>query len=370
MTEPAMKADPGAGEALGPAGRVVPGAAADRAEGITAPTPPMRAITQEGYGSVEVLRAATIDAPTAADLGPQEVLVRVRAAGLDRGTWHMMTGHPAMIRLFGRAMGFGLRGPTRPVPGLDLAGTVEAIGAEVHRFAVGDEVFGIGKGTFAEFSVAPEDKLSPKPAALTFEQAAVVPISGLTALQGLRDAGRLRAGQSVLILGASGGVGSYAVQIAKAMGAEVTGVCSTAKVDLVRALGADHVVDHQRGAFDESGRRYDLILDIGGHTPLRRLRRSLTRRGTLVVVGSETGGKLLGGFDRSLRAVAWSPFVSQRLTMLVSKETHVDLEPLAAMIDAGQLTPSVDRIYPLAEVPEAMRRLEAGEVRGKVAIAI
>ena len=366
MTEPAAQTDQGARHAT----RVASGAAVGEADRMTNPTTTMRAITQHGYGSADVLHPATIPAPTPADLGPREVLVRVRAAGLDRGTWHMMTGHPAMIRLFGRAMGFGLRGPTRPVPGLDLAGTVEAIGAEVTRFGVGDEVFGIGKGTFAELTVAPEDKLAPKPAGLTVEQAAVVPISGLTALQGLRDAGRLQAGQSVLILGASGGVGSYAVQIAKAMGAEVTGVCSTAKVELVRALGADHVVDYQLGEFDESGRHYDLILDIGGHNSLRRLRRSLTPRGTLVVVGSETGGKLLGGFDRSLRAVAWSPFVPQRLTMLMSKETHVDLLPLTEMIEAGQIMPSVDRTYALAEVPDAMRRLEAGDVKGKVAITI
>lgn len=343
---------------------------ADEAGGVQPPTPTMRAITQRRYGSADVLRPDTIDAPQAGALGARDVLVRVHAAGLDRGTWHMMTGRPSMIRLTGRAMGFGLRAPTNPVPGLDLAGTVEAIGAEVTRFAVGDEVYGIGKGSFAELAVAPEDKLARKPTTLTFEQAATVPVSGLTAIQGLRDSGRLEAGQTVLILGASGGVGSYAVQIAKAMGAEVTGVCSTAKVDLVRSLGADHVVDYENEDFDSSGRRYDLIVDIGGHNSLRRLRRSLTPRGTLVVVGSETGGKVLGGFDRSLRAVAWSPFVSQRLTMLVSKETHVDLEPLTEMIEAGQITPSIDSTFSLDEVPDAMRRLEAGEVRGKVAITI
>jgi NADPH:quinone reductase-like Zn-dependent oxidoreductase len=327
----------------------------------------MRAITQDTYGSADVLRLAEIDPPTPA---ADEVLVQVRAAGMDRGTWHVMTGRPYMIRVLGAGMGFGLRGPKSRVPGLDTAGTVAAVGAEVTRFAVGDEVFGIGKGTFAEYAVAKEDKLAPKPPSCTFEQAAVVPVSGLTAIQGLRDTGRLEAGQRVLIIGASGGVGTYAVQIAKAFGAEVTGVCSTAKADLVRSLGADHVIDYTREDFADGATRYDLIFDIGGNSRLSRLRRVLTPKGTLAIVGGESAGRLLGGFDRQLRAVALSPFVSQRLAMVVSKEHHADLAPLTELIESGAVVPSIDRVYPLEEVPEAMRRLEAGNVQGKLAISV
>ncbi len=328
------------------------------------PPSPMPAITQERYGSAAVLRPASLDVP---EIAEDEVLVQVRAAGLDRGTWHLMTGRPYMIRI----MGFGLRGPKSRVPGLDLAGTVVRVGAKVTRFAPGDDVFGIGKGSFAGFAAASESKLAHKPAGLAFEQAAVVPVSGLTAIQALRDAGRIRPGQKVLIVGASGGVGSYAVQLAKAFGAaEVTGVCSTAKVDLVRALGADHVIDYTREDFSETGRRYDLILDIGGNAKLSRLRRALTPRGTLVIVGGEQGGRWTGGFGRQLRAVALSPFVRQRLTMMISKEHHADLERLTELIDAGAVVPVIDETYPLERVPEAMRRLEAGSVRGKTAILI
>jgi NADPH:quinone reductase-like Zn-dependent oxidoreductase len=267
-------------------------------------------------------------------------------------------------------MGFGFRRPKNPVPGLDVAGTVVAVGSAVTRFQAGDEVFGIGRGSFAEYAAAREDKLAHKPAGLTFEQAAVVPISALTAIQGLRDAGRIQAGQQVLIVGASGGVGTYAVQLAKAFGAEVTGVCSTAKVDLVRSIGADHVIDYTREDFAGGDKRYDLILDIGGNSPLSRLRRALRRTGTLVIVGGEGGGRLIGGFDRQLRALALSRFVRQRLTMLASKEHYADLEPLSRLIEAGQVTPVIDKTYPLAEVPDAMRHLEAGHARGKIAITI
>jgi len=321
----------------------------------------MRAIVQDAYGSVEVLRLAEIDKP---DIAASEVLVQVRAAGMDRGTWHLMTGQPYLMRL----MGFGLRGPKNPVPGLDVAGVVAAIGAGVTRFQPGDEVFGIARGSFAEYAAAREDKLAAKPANLSFEQAAVVPISGSTALQGLRDAGRVEEGQKVLVVGASGGVGSYAVQLAKAFGAQVTGVCSTAKVDLVRSLGADDVIDYTREDFADGSRRYDLILDVGGNSRLSRLRRALTPTGTLVIVGGEEGGKLTGGFGRQLRASVLSLFVRQQLTMLVSKEHHSYLDELRPLLEAGQVTPAVDTTYPLADVPAAMRHLTAGRVRGKIAI--
>jgi len=323
----------------------------------------MRAIVQDAYGSTDVLRLAEIDKP---DIAANEVLVKVRAAGLDRGTWHLLTGRPYLMRL----IGFGFRRPKNPVPGLDVAGVVVAVGAEVTRFQVGDEVFGIARGSFAEYAAALEDKLAHKPTNLSFEQAAVVPISASTALQGLRDAGRVEAGQKVLVIGASGGVGTYVVQLAKAFGAEVTGVCSTAKVDLVRSIGADHVIDYTRENFADGSQRYDLILDIGGNSRLSRLRRALTPTGTLVIVGGEEGGKLTGGFERTLRAPVLSLFVRQRLTMLTNKEHHTYLEALRPLIEAGQVTPAVDKTYPLAEVPDAMRHLEAGHARGKIVITI
>jgi NADPH:quinone reductase-like Zn-dependent oxidoreductase len=327
-------------------------------------TTTMRAVTQVAYGGPEVLRPVEHEpVPT---IAADEVLVRVHAAGVDRGTWHLMTGTPYLLRL----LGFGFRRPKARVAGFDVAGTVEVVGAEVTRFEVGDEVFGIAKGSFAELAAAKEDKLAPKPRSLSFEQAAVVPISGLTAIQGLRDAGRIAAGQRVLVLGASGGVGSYAVQIAKAYGAEVTGVCSAGKADLVRSLGADEVLDHAVDDGTDGTRRWDLIFDGGGGHSLRHQRKALARRGTLVLVGSEAGGRITGGFGRSLRAVALSPFVPQRLTMLVSKEHHADLAPLTELIEAGKVLPALERTYELAQVPEALRRLAAGEVRGKLAIRV
>ncbi|WP_109508676.1 NAD(P)-dependent alcohol dehydrogenase [Nocardioides speluncae] len=322
----------------------------------------MRAIVQDKYGSADVLRLGEVDRPAIAE---DEVLIKVRAAGLDRGTWHLMAGLPYLMRL-----AFGFRGPRNPVPGLDVAGTVTAVGASVTRFSEGDEVYGISRGSFAEYAAAREDKVARKPASLTFDQAAVVPISGGTALQALTDAGRVVAGQRVLIIGASGGVGSFAVQLAKAFDAEVTGVCSTPKLDLVRALGASHVIDYTREDFADGTNTYDLILDIGGNPSLPRLRRALTPTGTLVIVGGEDGGKVTGGFGQSLRAPLLSLFVRQRLTMLVSKERASDLELLAPLLEAGKVIPSVDRTYPLDQVPEAMRYLESGQVRGKVAIVL
>jgi len=294
------------------------------------------------------------------------VLIEVHAAGVDRGTWHLMTGRPYLMRI----MGFGFRRPKNPVAGVDVAGTVVEVGSEVTKFAVGDEVFGISRGSFAEYAPAHEDKLAHKPANLTFEQAAVVPISGITALQSLLDTGRLQPGAKVLVIGASGGVGTYAVQLAKAVGAEVTGVCSTAKLDFVRSLGADHVLDYTNDDFADGTQAYDLILDAGGNSKLRRLRRALAPNGTLVIVGGESRGNVTGGFGRQLRAPVLSLFVHQRLAMHVTKERGADLERLMPYLECGDVIPSIDRTYPLAEVPEALRRLESGHVRGKVAIAV
>jgi NADPH:quinone reductase-like Zn-dependent oxidoreductase len=323
----------------------------------------MKAIVRDTYGSADVLELKDIDIPEIAD---EEVLVRVHAAGVGRDVWHIMTGLPYPIRL----AGYGLRAPKNPVIGSDVAGVVEAVGKNVTRFRPGDEVFGIGKGSYAEYVCAREDKLAPKSTSLTFEQAAVVAIMGSTALQALRDHGKVRPGQEVLIIGASGGVGTYAVQIAKAFGAHVTGVCSTAKVEMVLSIGADHVIDYTQEDFAESDQRYDLILDIGGNSSLSRLRRALASRGTLVIVGGEGGGRWLGGTDRQLRAMMLSPFVSQKLGTFVNKENHEDLIVLKELIESGKITPVIDRTYPLAEVPEAIRYLEGGHARGKVVVTV
>jgi NADPH:quinone reductase-like Zn-dependent oxidoreductase len=323
----------------------------------------MRAIVQDRYGSTDVLELRDIDRPGIAD---DEVLVRVYAAGVDRGVWHLMTGLAYPIRL----AGYGLRAPKTPTPGTDLAGVVEAVGKDVTRFEPGDEVLGIGKGAFAEYGRAPERKLVHKPADLTFEQAAVVSISGLTALQGLRDKAKVRPGQKVLIIGASGGVGTYAVQLARAFGAEVTGVASTTKVDLVRSLGADHVIDYTRDDFADGTQRYDVILDIGGNASLSRLRRALAPTGTLVLVGGEAGGRWLGGLDRQLRALLLSPFVRQKLRSLLSRENREDILVLTELIQGGKVTPVIDRVYDLSEAPKAIRYLEEGHASGKVVVRV
>jgi NADPH:quinone reductase-like Zn-dependent oxidoreductase len=263
-----------------------------------------------------------------------------------------------------------LRAPKNPVLGADVAGVVHAVGKEVSGFRPGDEVFGIAKGSYAEYARASADRLAPKPANLTFEQAAVVAISGLTALQGLRDHARVRPNQKVLIVGASGGVGTYAVQVAKVFGAHVTGVCSTAKVDLVRSLGADHVIDYMREDFADGQQRYEAILDVGGNASLSRLRRALTPEGTLVIVGGETDGRWLGGTDRQLRALVLSRFVGQKLGTFVSRENHGDLMVLKELIEAEKVTPVVDRAYPLSDVPDAIRYLREGRPRGKVVITV
>jgi NADPH:quinone reductase-like Zn-dependent oxidoreductase len=323
----------------------------------------MKAIVRDTYGSPDVLQLKDIDKPEITD---DEVLVRVHAAGVGRDVWHIMTGLPYPIRL----AGYGLRAPKNPVLGSDVAGMVEAVGKNVTRFQPDDEVFGIGKGSYAEYVCARENKLAPKPANLTFEQAAVVAICGLTALQGLRDHGRVEPGQKALIIGASGGVGTYAVQLAKAFGAHVTGVCSTKKVEMVRSIGADHVIDYTQEDFAEGDQRYDLILDIGGNSSLARLRRALTARGTLVIVGGETDGRWLGGTDRQLRALMLSRFVGQKLGTFVSSENHEDMIVLKDLTESGKLTPVIDRTYPLSEVPEAIRYLEQGHARGKVVITV
>jgi NADPH:quinone reductase-like Zn-dependent oxidoreductase len=321
----------------------------------------MRAIVQHRYGTSPE-KVLTLEQAATPAIAANEVLVQVRAAGVDRGTWHLMAGQPYLMRL----LGFGLRGPKTPVPGLDLAGVVVAAGADVTGFEAGDEVFGIARGSFAEYAAARAGKLAHKPARLSFDQAAAVAVSGLAALQGLR-AGRIQAGQKVLVIGASGGVGSYAVQLAKVFGAEVTGVCSTGKTDLVRSIGADHVIDYRREDFADGRQHYDLILDIGGNSRLARLRRALTPTGTLVIAGGD--GKWTG-IGRQLRALMLSPFVRQRLTMYISKHRQADLDTLRQLTETDQVIPFIGRTYPLAEVPEAIRDLQDGRARGKTAITI
>ena len=325
----------------------------------------MKAIVQDTYGSADVLKFADIDRPVPKD---NEVLLRVQAAGLHRGDWHIMTGLPYLIRLVVPSL--GLRRPKVRVRGMDVAGTVEAVGTQVTRFQPGNEVFGWCDGAFAEYACAPQDQLAAKPANLSFEQAAAVPTSAFAALQGLRDSGEIQPGQTVLIIGAAGAVGSFAVQLAKAFGAQVTGVASTPQVDLVRSIGADEVIDYTRADVTDGTRQWDLILDTAGHRSLSQLRRALTPKGTLVIVGSEGRGRWLGGFDRSLRAPVLSRFVGQRLRMLASKPRQDDLVVLAELIEGGKLTPVIDRTYPLREVPEAIRQLEQGHTRGKLVITV
>jgi NADPH:quinone reductase-like Zn-dependent oxidoreductase len=325
----------------------------------------MKAIVQDAYGSVpeDVLRLAELDRPT---IGDHDVLVRVRAASVDRGTWHLMTGLPTLMRI----MGFGLRRPKALNPGRCLAGTVEEVGQAVSEFKPGDEVYGTCDGSFAEYVVAQAGLLTRKPAHLSFEQAAAVPVSGVTALQGVRDRADVQPGEKVLIIGASGGVGTFAVQIAKAFGAEVTGVCRSDKMDLVRRLGADHVVDYTRDDFADGKQRYDAVLDIGGNSRLSHLRHALAPGGRLVIVGGETDGRWLGGFDRQLRAMMLSPLVSQKLGILGAKENSADLSVLREFLESGKITPAVDRTYPLSEIPAALRYLQEGNVRGKIIITV
>ncbi|MFH5821185.1 NAD(P)-dependent alcohol dehydrogenase [Georgenia sp. AZ-5] len=330
-------------------------------DGRAAAAGTMRAAVREEYGSADVVRLARVARPEPRD---DEVLVHVHAAGLDRGVLHMMTGLPYLGRL-----AFGVPRPKNPVLGMDLAGTVVAVGPRVTRFGVGDEVYGAGKGSFAEYAVAREKQLARKPANLSFTQAAAVPVSGSTALQALTDAGRVRPGQTVLVVGAGGGVGSYAVQLAKALGAAVTGVASTGKLELVRSLGAE-AIDYTREDFTDGSRHWDLILDIAGNRPISKLRRALTPAGTVVLTGGEDGDRLTGGMGRQLAAVVLSMFVRQRFTFFLGLARADRLERLTELIEAGKVTPSLDTTYPLDQVPEALRALEAGQVRGKVAITL
>ena len=323
----------------------------------------MRAAITPRYGSADVVQEAVLGRPEIAD---DEVLVQVHAAGVDRGTWHLMTGTPYLVR----ALGFGLTRPKQPVPGLDLSGVVVAVGKAVERFEIGDEVFGVGRATFAEYAAAPERKLSHKPTNVSFEAAAVTGISGSTALQAVTDVGRVEAGQTVLVLGASGGVGSYAVQIAAALGAHVTGVCSAAKAATVTSLGAERVIDYAAGDYLDGATRYDLIIDAGGLNPVRRLKGALTPAGTLVIVGGEGGGKWTGGIGRNLRAVVLSAFSRQRLTALINREHHESTDRLAELISAGAVVPLIAGRYPLARVRDALADLEAGRITGKAVIVV
>jgi NADPH:quinone reductase-like Zn-dependent oxidoreductase len=323
----------------------------------------MKAMTQDRYGSAGVLALEDVAMPV---VGEDEVLIRVRAAGVGPDVWHVMTGRPYFVRL----MGFGVRRPKERVPGRDVAGTVEAVGEQVTGFQPGDEVFGGGRGAFAEYACARAENLAPKPENLTFEQAAAVPVSGCTALHGLRDAGGLQSGQAALIIGASGGVGTFAVQLAKLFGAHVTGVCSTTKVDLVRSLGADHVIDYTHEDITDGTQRYDVILDTAGRRSLSHLRRALAPNGTLVIVGGEGGGRLTGGFERQLRAALLSPFVGQRLRSVVSTERQEDLLFLKDAIEAGKVTPVVSRTYPLEEAANALSDADEGHGRGKTVITV
>lgn len=321
----------------------------------------MKAIVQDTYGSHDVLELRDIEKP---EPGRDEVLIAVRAAAVDAGVWHLMSGRPYLLRL----MGFGLRAPKVPVRGREVAGRVEAVGEGVTAFHPGDEVFGICEGSFAEYACAGQDKLAHKPAGLPLEEAAALPISGLTALQALRDAGRVRPGQRVLVIGAAGGVGTFAVQLAKAYGAHVTGVCSTTKTELVRSLGADEVIDYTREEFADGVRHYDLILDTAGNRTLAHLRRALTPRGTLVIVGGEGGGNWLGGTDRVLRAALLNPFVRHGLKGIFAAERQADLEVLKQFVEDGSLAPAIQSTCPLDGAAEAVDRLHRGEARGKVLI--
>jgi NADPH:quinone reductase-like Zn-dependent oxidoreductase len=323
----------------------------------------MKAIVQDRYGGLETLEYRDIDRPVPKD---DEVLVRVHAAGLDRGVWHVMAGLPYLIRF----VGFGVRRPKVRVRGMDVAGRVEAVGPKATRFRPGDAVFGWSDGSYAEYTCAPEDQFAAKPAGVSFEQAAAVPISGFAALQALRDVGAVQPGQQVLVIGAAGGVGSYAVQLAKAFGAQVTGVGSTAQVELIRSIGADEVIDYTKEDVTDGTRQWDLIVDTAGHRSLFQLRRALTPKGTLVIVGSEGRGRWLGGFDRNLRAVVLSRFVGQRLRMLASKPRPKDLQVLRELMEAGKILPLIDRTYPLHQVPEAIRQLVEGRGRGKIVITV
>jgi len=323
----------------------------------------MKAIVQSVYGSADVLEFVDIDKPL---VGDDDVLLRVHAAGLHIGDWHVMTGLPYMLRF----VGFGLRVPNVRVRGIDVAGKVDSVGKNVTEFRAGDDVFGTCNGAFAEYARAPAGNLAHKPTRLTFVQAAAVPTSSFAAVQALRDRGEIRTGQQVLIVGATGGVGAFAVQIAKSFGAEVTGVCSTAAMERVQALGADHVIDYTQEDFARGDRRYDLILDTGGNRSLADLRRALSPRGTLVLIGGEGGNRVMGSTGKWIQALLLSPFVNQKLRPLSTTPNRKDLLFVKELIEAGRLMPVIDRTFALSEVPDAFRFLEKGHGRGKVVITV
>ncbi|MCS5719687.1 NAD(P)-dependent alcohol dehydrogenase [Herbiconiux sp. CPCC 205763] len=323
------------------------------------PAPTMRAVTQPRYGSPDALRVTLVPVPSP---GPNEVRVRIRAAGVDAGTWHLVTGKPYLMRL----LGFGVRGPRSGTLGLAFAGEVDAVGSAVTAFQPGDRVFGSHGGAFAEFVCAPESMLARMPSDAGFDAAATLPVSGVTALQAVRDAGEVHAGQSVLVIGAGGGVGSFAVQLAVAAGATVTAVCSGSKESLVRSLGASEVVDYTQTDVTALDRRWDVIIDIAGNRRLSRLRRILGKRGTLVLVGGENGGPVLGGMERMLGATVLNAFTSQRLRGLISRENAADFDVLAAAVTSGAIVPAIDTPYPLAEAGAAVTHVAAGRARGKV----
>src|SRR5215217_2469802 len=323
----------------------------------------MKAIVQDKYGSADVLEPRDVEIPQPGD---NDLLIRVHAAGVDPGVWHLMTGLPYLVRV----MGFGFRKPKIRIRGSDAAGTVEAAGRNVTQLKEGDPVYGTCDGSFAEYACAKAERVAPKPSNLSFEQAAAVPVSGMTALNGLRDAGKIQPEQKVLIIGAAGGVGTYAVQLAKAFGAVVTGVCSRSKAELVQAIGADEVIDYTREDCTDGTRRFDLILDTAGRRPLSQLRRALTPQGTLVIVGGEGGDRWLGGFQRQIFARLRSRFSEQKLLGLMYKQRQQDLLTLKDLIEAGKFTPVIDRTFPLKEAPQAIRYLEQGHARGKVVVTV
>jgi NADPH:quinone reductase-like Zn-dependent oxidoreductase len=326
----------------------------------------MKAIVQDAYGSAAVLQFRDIDQPVAGD---GEALVRVHAASVNPYDVHQVAGRPYLVRLVGRSLGFGLRGPICAVRGFDVAGTVAAVGAGVTRVRPGDEVYGWCDGAFAEYASADANNFVAKPAGLTFEQSAAVPMAGLTALHAVRDVGRVAAGQRVLVNGASGGVGTFAVQIARAFGAEVTGVCSSRNVDLVRSIGAEHVIDYTREDFTSGPRRFDVMIDTAARRSLSDCRRVLTPRGTYVYVG-DSGGHWGGGIGRTLRLVASAPFVSQRLRNFLTSPKREDLMVLNELVDAGKVTPVIDRSYGLSETADAIGYMAEGHARGKVVVTV
>jgi NADPH:quinone reductase-like Zn-dependent oxidoreductase len=324
----------------------------------------MKAMTQDAYGSADVLRLEDVATPQPGD---DEVLIRVHAAGIGPEVWHVVTGLPYLVRL----MGYGLRRPKVRIPGRDIAGVVEAVGKDVVDVRPGDEVYGTCTGSLAEYACATTATIAPKPTNIGFDAAASLPTSGCAALHGLRDLGRVDARQTVVVIGASGGVGTHAVQIAKAYGAHVTGICSGAKAALVKSLGVDNVIDYTRQDLTDGRHRFDLILDTAGRRPLSSLRDALNRHGTLVIVGGEGGGRLTGGFlRRQVVAMAVSPFVRQRLRSLVSKESREDLLDLKKLVEAGSLVPVVDRTYQLEDVAAALRDEDEGHGRGKKVVVV